>query len=294
LLKDHLKLHFIIVIWGFTGILGALISLPALDLVTYRTLIAAISFFIILKYKAVPLLKNRIDILKLIGVGFLVGSHWMLFFGAVKVGGASIGMIGLSTSAFWSAILAPKFTKMALSWLEILLGIIVVCALVYIFRAETKHGFGPLLSVGAGLLAAVFSHCNGQLVKRFSQQVISFYEMVGALSVCILALLFRRMWFPVDSGLIAPPSFMNIGYLLLLALVCTVYPYAASIELLKRLSVFTTNLTVNLEPVYGMILAALILKEYQVLSDDFYIGAVAIVVGVFFYPLSRVLWKKKL
>ena len=293
MLKDQLKLHIIIVIWGFTGILGALISIPALDLVTYRTFIAAISFFVILKYSAEPLLKDRADILKLLGVGFLVGCHWMLFFGAVKVGGASIGMIGLSTSAFWSAIIAPKFTKMALSWLEILLGIVVVFALVYIFRAETKNGLGLILSVAAGLLAAVFSHCNGQLVKRLSQQVISFYEMIGALSVCILALLGREMFFPVESGLLAAPSLKDAGYLLLLALVCTVYPYSASIELLKRLSVFTTNLTVNLEPVYGMVLAALILKEYQVLSQDFYRGALIIVVAVFFYPVFRVLRRKR-
>jgi len=287
LFKDHFKLHFIILIWGFTGILGALISIPALDLVTYRTFVAALSFFIILKFSATPLLKERNDVLRLIGIGFLVGLHWMLFFGAVKVGGASIGMIGLSTSAFWSALIAPKFTKMALSWLEIALGIVVIAALAYIFQAEAKNGLGLILSVGAGFLAAVFSHCNGQLVKRLSQQVISFYEMVGALLVCLVVLFGREMFLPSNLGFLAAVSLKDAGYLLLLALVCTVYPYAASIELLKRLSVFLTNLTVNLEPVYGMILAAIILKEYQVLSPDFYRGALVIVIAVFFYPVFK-------
>ena len=216
----------------------------------------------------------------------------MLFFAAVKVGGASIGMIGLSTSAFWSALIAPKFTKQSLSWLEILLGLVVIGALIYIFRAETKNGLGLILSVAAGLLAAVFSHCNGQLVKRFMPHIMSFYQMVGALSVCILALLVRATFFLGEGAFVATPSLPDIGLVLLLALVCTVYPYTASIELLKRLSVFTTNLTVNLEPVYGMVLAAVILKEYQVLSTAFYSGALIIIFAVFFYPALSVFLKK--
>jgi len=287
-LKDQLKLHLIILIWGFTGILGALIAIPALDLVTYRIFIASICFFVILKFSGSSRL-NRKDALQLLGVGLLVGSHWILFFGAVKVGGASIGMIGLSTGAFWSALIAPKFTKMPLSTLEIVLGIVVVCALVYIFRAESKNGLGLILSVGAGLLAAVFSHCNGQLIKRLSQQVIAFYEMVGALVACLLALFLRELLFPTNVTFLEVPSLNDIGYLLLLALVCTVYPYLASIELLKRLSVFTANLTVNLEPVYGMVLAALILKEHLILTTAFYIGASVIVVSVFFYPVFKLM-----
>jgi drug/metabolite transporter (DMT)-like permease len=293
LLKDQVKLHFIIMIWGFTGILGALISVPALDLVTYRTGIAALSFFVILKLTRIPLFNEQSDTFKLLGVGFLVGLHWVLFFAAVKVGGASIGMIGLSTSAFWSALIAPQFTKMALSWLEILLGIVVVAALAYIFRFESKNGLGLLLSVGAGLLAAIFSHCNGQLVKRLSPHIISFYEMIGALLVCLLALAARELFFPYLYGPVAIPSLKDFGYLLLLALVCTVYPYAASIELLKRLSVFSTNLTVNLEPVYGMVLAALILREHQVLSKNFYFGAFVIVFAVFSYPVFKMFNKRR-
>ncbi|MCX6127252.1 MAG: DMT family transporter [Proteobacteria bacterium] len=285
MLRDHVNLHIIVLIWGFTGILGAKIHLPAIDLVIYRTCIACAGFALVLRLTGVSMRENQATIFKLIGVGLLVGLHWVLFFAAVKTGGASIGMIGLSTATLWSALISPFFLRKRISLIEITLGMVVILGLAYIFRAEKAHVKGLILSILAGLAASVFSHLNGQFTKRIHHHVISFYEMIGAGLTCLLALIVAGPVLAQRDWHLQNPSNSDMAYLLLLGLACTVYPYAASVELLKRLSVFTANLTVNLEPVYGMILAAIFLGEHHVLTHDFYIGGAVTVTAVIAYPL---------
>jgi drug/metabolite transporter (DMT)-like permease len=204
-----------------------------------------------------------------------------LFFGAVKLGGASIGMIGLSTATLWSALLGPMFSSQKLSWLEVWLGILVVGALAYIFNAEFQHGAGLLLSILAGLVAAIFSFLNGIFVRTVHHHTIALYEMLGAFAFALcVAILNGEM-----RGQL--PSLQDIGYLCILAWACTVYPYSECVALLKRISVFATNLSVNMEPVYGMILAALLLNEHHFLTMKFYAGSVMIIGSVLAYPAVR-------
>ena len=229
--------------------------------------------------------ESQATIFKLIGVGLLVGLHWVLFFAAVKTGGASIGMIGLSTVTIWSALIAPLFFRTRFSLIEITLGIVVIMGLAYIFKAEQTHVKGLILSILAGLAASVFSHLNGQFTKHIHHHVISFYEMIGAGLTCLLSLFVAGPVLSLRDWHLQSPSTNDLGNLIVLALACTVYPYAASVELLKRVSVFTANLTVNLEPVYGMILAAIFLGEHHLLTRDFYLGAAVTVTAVVMYPL---------
>lgn len=290
MLRDYLKLHFIVLIWGFAGILGAIIKIPAIDLVIFRTFFASVAMAIIIFVTpTAEFLQSRATILKLVGTGFLVGFHWLLFFAAVKAGGASIGMIGLSTATLWTALLTPFFQGVKLSWLEMMLGCVVVAALCYIFHVEHTQGMGLALSVAAGFVAALFSSINGCLTKHHHHFSIAFYEIAGACFVCLASLPFAPSFSESRVQFLILPDGRDLTYLLILALACTVYPYAASVELLKRVPVFAANLSVNMEPVYGMVLAALILDENHHLSDRFYLGASLIVVAVFSYPVFRMM-----
>jgi drug/metabolite transporter (DMT)-like permease len=286
--NDYLKLQFIILIWGFTGILGALIDLPPLDLVVYRTALAGFGLGALILLRGATLSLDRDAILKLVATGLIVGLHWVLFFAAIKSAGASVGMIGLSTSTLWSALLAPVFLKQRISALEVVLGVIVIAALGYIFHVEFSHGLGLLLSILAGLAAAVFSFFNGRFTHYIHHHLIAFYEMIGACLFALFCLPFAELILGTPrTSFIVAPSLEDFAYLLALSWLCTVYPYSECVELLKRLSVFVTNLFVNLEPVYGMILAALILKEHHLLTPHFYWGSAWIIVAVCIYPLCK-------
>lgn len=279
--KDYAKLHFIVLIWGFTGILGALISLPTMNLVVYRTALAALGLVLLMLWNRRSLSTDPAMLLKLLGTGLLVGLHWVLFFGAVKAGGASIGMIGLSTATLWSALMGPFFSKQSVSSLEVFLGVLVVGALGYILNAEFRHAEGLILSVLAGLVAALFSFLNGSFVRVVHHHTIALYEMIGALIFAWIAAWVSGQWEW------QAPSDQDWLYLLALAWACTVYPYSECVALLKKISVFATNLSVNMEPVYGMILAALILQEHHVLTFRFYVGSALIIASVLLYPVAR-------
>ncbi len=293
-LRDYLKLQLIVAIWAFTGVLGALISLPALDLVVYRTALAAFGLAVIMASTRRPFRIKRASLCKLLATGFLVGLHWVLFFAAIKLGGASVGMIGLSTSTLWSALLAPLFLRQNISRLELLLGAVVIAALSYIFQADFHHGLGLLLSVLSGLAAAVFSFCNGRLTRYLHHHQIAFYEIIGAGLFALLCLPFAEIILGEQRlSWINLPTKNDLLSLLILAWGCTIYPYSECVELLKRLSVFVTNLFVNLEPVYGMILAALILQEHKMLTPEFYWGSSLIISAVILYPIAkRYFWQK--
>lgn len=277
MLKDYLKLHFIVLIWGFTAILGVLISLPPIETVFYRTLItsAALLWFC----------RSRLYVpwqafIKIFLIGTLVGLHWILFFASVNVGSASIGLAGLSTVTLWTALLEPLVLKRPHSLLEVLLGLAVIGGLYLIFQYETDQSLGLLLGIAAALVACVFSVFNALMVRNYHHQTITMYGMLGACSVSLV-------FIAVGAFLGRPAQFSVSGedciWLAILSLVCTVYPYSEAIELLKRLSVFAANLSVNMEPIYGMILAAIFFGEHNQLTRGFYSGAAVIITAILIY-----------
>lgn len=291
-IKDYLMLHLIVLIWGFTAILGLMISLPAIELVFYRTLIAAVGVAGLFLLKKKSLLIPIPDMIKIIGIGFVIGMHWILFFWSARVSTASVCLAGMAATSLWTAFVEPIFNKTKIKWYEVGLGLVVISGLLVIFSFESGYWLGLSMALISSLLAAVFSVLNSQIAKKHNPYQITFYEMAGA---CLFSLLFMPIYstFLSDNGI----QWNWVGYdwfwLLILGGVCTVYAFSVSVELMKRLSVFSINLTINLEPVYGIILAVLVLGESEKMTPQFYLGTGIILVSVLSYPVLNYLNKRR-
>ena len=285
--KDSLHLHILVFLWGFTAILGLLISVSAVELVLLRTLVASLGLLIIIFLRSVRLNTGKKNILFYLGTGIIIAAHWMLFFGSARVSTASVCLAGMATTSFWTSLLEPLSKKKRPELLEVMLGLLVILGLYLIFRFEFNHALGLMLALASAFLAAVFTVINSRLSNTGSEYVISFYELAGA---CISTFLFLLISYTFRGGISVSdihPTTMDWIYIIILALVCTVYPFTASIELMKRLSAFTVNLTINLEPVYGIILAVIIFGEREKMSPGFYGGAMLILISVIFYPIIK-------
>ena len=284
-LKSHIKLHFIVFIWGFTSILGALISLDALALVWYRMVFALIMMYGYIFLKKIPL---KIPSKKFIGfliAGFIIAIHWFTFFRAIKVSNISVTLACLSSGAFFVSLLQPLVTKKRLVWYEVVFGLVVIAGLYIIFKVETNYVEGILLALTSALFSAIFSIVNEKYAKEYSAIVITFYELLGGVLFFTCFLLFNNS-FNADFFIF---QWKDLFYLLILSSFCTAYAFVSSVRIMKYLSAYTVMLTINLEPVYGIILAVLIFKEKEKMSSDFYIGAIVILVIV----LLNTIIKKK-
>lgn len=279
-MRDHLKLHLVVLAWGFTAILGRLIDLPAVQLVVWRTLLAALGLYGVARMFRVSVRLPAAATAVLLGTGTLIGVHWILFFMAAKVSNATISVAGLPTTILWCSLLEAAFVPgKRLRWYEVVLGLMMVAAVWLILQFEFRYSFGLLLSLASAAVGSVFAVLNSRLVRHHHFSVISFYQMSGGCLVTLLAVPFMESW--------TAPGAADLGWLLILSLVCTVYAYTAYVELLRRLSVFTINLVYNLEPVYGILLAAMILHEHHSLSPQFYAGTGVIVLSVLAHPLIQ-------
>jgi len=291
-IKDYLMLHLIVLIWGFTAILGLLITLPALELVFYRTLIASVGVLILMWFRTKPVLIPFHEMWKVIGTGCLIALHWILFFGSAKVSTASVCLAGMATTSLWTAFVEPFINRTKIKWYEVLLGLIVISGLLVIFKFESGYWLGLSMALVSAFLAAVFSVINGRLTQRHSPYQITFYEMAGA---CIFSLLFLPVYsFGFNDGEPIQWAWHGLDWfwLFLLGGICTVYAFSVSVELMKRLSVFSINLTVNLEPVYGIVLAVLIFGESEKMTPEFYYGTLIILISVLIYPVLNY-WNRR-
>ena len=275
-LKSYLHLHVIVFIWGFTAILGKLISLEALDLVWYRMLFASVIMtFVVLFNKE----KIKVPFNVLVGFivsGIIIAAHWLTFYQAIKVSNVSITLACLSTGAFFASILEPIFYKRKVIWYELLFGLIVVVGLGIIFNVETKFKTGIYLAVTSAFLSALFSVINGKYAKEYDPNVISLYELSSGVFFLSIYLFFAGSFTPAFFSL----SVNDLIWLFLLSSICTAYAFSASVKVMKFLSPFTVMLTINLEPIYGIILALLIFKDGEEMSPLFYVGALIILATV--------------
>ena len=275
-LKSYLHLHVIVFIWGFTAILGKLISLEALDLVWYRMLFASVIMtFVVLFNKE----KIKVPFNVLIGFivsGIIIAAHWLTFYQAIKVSNVSITLACLSTGAFFASILEPIFYKRKVIWYELLFGLIVVVGLGIIFNVETKYTTGIYLAVTSAFLSALFSVINGKYAKEYDPNVISLYELSSGVFFISIYLFFAGSFTPAFFAL----SINDLIWLFLLSSICTAYAFSASVKVMKFLSPFTVMLTINLEPIYGIILALLIFKDGEEMTPLFYVGALIILATV--------------
>ncbi len=271
-LKSYLHLHFIVFVWGFTAVLGALISLDALPLVWFRMLLAVGFILIYIKIKKIPLkipLKTGVIFLL---AGLIIALHWYTFFKAIKVSNISVTLACLSTGAFFASLMEPFTYGRKIIWYEVVFGLIVISGLYIIFKVDGHYFYGILLALTSAFLSALFAVINGKFAKEFNPSVISFYELLGGVLFFSVFLLFSNS-FSTSFFVISNSDWL---YLLILSTFCTAYAFIASVKVMKFLSPYTVMLTINLEPIYGIILAVIVFKEKEKMSADFYIGALII------------------
>ncbi len=271
-LKSYLHLHLIVFIWGFTAILGKLISLEALDLVWFRMFFAVIFMFIYIFYKKETL---KVPLKAFIGfmiLGIIIAAHWFTFYEAIKVSNISITLACLSTGAFFTSLLEPFFYNRKIIWYEVFFGILVIIGLAIIFNVESQFKNGIILALISAFLSASFSVINSKYAKEFNSNVISIYELGGGLFFLTIYLLLTEK---IDSAFFRI-SINDFLWLLLLSSICTAYAFSASVKIMKFLSPYTVMLTINLEPIYGIVLALLIFKDSENMNSLFYIGALII------------------
>lgn len=276
-LKSLLLLHLVVLIFGFTGILGKLISLPAELLVWYRMVIASVSIALYLIIRRKSLVLKKSGRLKVIGVGFIIAAHWIFFFEAIKQSNVSVTLAALATASIFTAFLEPLFFKRKLHYYELILGAIVILGLYFIFEFETENALGIILAVIAAFLASLFTVINGKLIKQYDSERISLYELSGGVLAISLYFLFGLSSCEFSTEI--PLS--DIVYLLILGIICTAFAFVASVEVMKDLTPFTVSLSINLEPVYGILLAFLIFGDEEKMSLGFYFGALLIMSSLF-------------
>lgn len=289
-LKSYLHLHLIVLIWGFTAILGALITLDALPLVWYRMLFAVVFIFIYIKWKKIPIKISWKTLLKFLFAGFIIAMHWFTFFKAIKVSNVSITLACLSTGAFWTSLIEPVFFGKKIIWYEVFFGLIVVFGLYIIFNVEVNYYEGIILAITSAFLSALFAVINSKFIKQHNATTISFYELSGGVVFLSGMLLFTNS-FNSKFFQLSSSDFM---YLMILSSVCTAYAFIASTAVMKFLSPYTVMLTINLEPIYGIILAVIIFKDKEHMSTQFYIGALIILATVIINAIIKSKnWKSK-
>jgi drug/metabolite transporter (DMT)-like permease len=281
--KSYLHFHVIVFIWGFTAVLGALISLDAVPLVWYRMLLASGFILIYIKWKKRVLTVSPRMFLILVIAGIVIAFHWLTFFGAIKVSNVSITLALLSTGAFFTSILEPIFYKRKFVGYEIIFGMVVMAGLYIIFKVETEYTLGIILGLISAFLSAVFTLINGKLIKHAAPSVISFYELltgVAAISIYLLVVTFLSGGDPGFGNGFFDISTNDWIYLFILASICTAYAFIASVAVMKHLSPYTIMLTINLEPVYGIFLAFLVFGNKEQMNPQFYYGAAIILTTV--------------
>ncbi|MBC7494464.1 MAG: DMT family transporter, partial [Flavobacterium sp.] len=258
-LKSQLKLHLIVFIWGFTAILGKFISLEALPLVWFRMLFAVGFIFIYIKFKKIATAISAKTLLLFLLSGCIIALHWFTFFKAIKVSNVSVTLACLATGSFFAAFLEPLFYKKKVVYYEAFFGVLVFIGVYVIFKFEGNYTTGILLALLSAFLSALFAVINSKFVKEHDATIISFYELGGGV-------LFLTLILAVSGGFSATFFQLSINdfwYLMLLSSICTAYAFIVSTSVMKFLSPFTVMLTINLEPIYGIVLALFFFKNTE-------------------------------
>ncbi len=285
-------MHLIIFVWGFTGILGKLIHLDALVLVWWRILIAFVSLFIGLRLLKMPLkIKSKKHAFLTLGVGVFVALHWITFYVSIQLSTASLGILCLSTATLHVTWLEPIIMKRKFSWLEFILGIVVIYGIYIVSANFSGKDFEALIyGLISALMAACFNVFNGKLVQKIPASAITLHEMFMALLVLTGVLIFNGKF----NAELFVMTWSDFAWLLFLGILCTSVAFLLTIEIIKKLGTFTVSLSINLEPIYTMILAIFILHENELLSTQFYLGSIVIIAVVIANPLlKKVLNTKK-
>jgi len=288
-LKRYAQLHFLVLILAATAVLGKLISLSSLGVVAWRTFFAFLGACVWVglirprlarrkNVAAAPLWPGRGPVLRLIGIGALVGIHWLCFFGSVKLSNVSVCLLGLTTMSLFTAFTEPFFDRRRVRGFEVLLGLLIIGGVSLGF--EMRYAAGLLVAMGAALLAAIFPALNRRLVKAGGDpQVMVAWEMLGALLVTLIATPFLSSY-----GELFAWHGLDWMWLLVLAWGCTVFAHSFQIHLLRHFNIYSMILAINFEPIYGVLAAAFLFNEYKELDRRFYFGMGATIVANLLHP----------
>ncbi len=282
--RNYLQLHLVVFAWGFTAILGKLILLAPVDIVLWRTLLAALGFALLAVALGHPLLPSRPRLLSMLGVGVILGLHWILFFWSARLATASVCLAAMPTAMLWCSLIEPVIDgsrRWRLS--ELVVGMVMVGAVWLIYEVELRYWLGFSVAIVSAVLAAFFATFSKQQVAGDTHwSVIGVYQMTGA---CLAALVSRPF---LENGVLpALPDASSALWLGVLAFVCTVVAYAGYMDVLRRVSVFTVNIVYNMEPVYGIMLAVLVFGRAEFMSGGFYLGVGIIITVVLALPWIR-------
>jgi len=276
--KAFLQLHFAVFLAGFTGVLGRLITLNEGWLVWYRLLISAVTMWIVFSLAKKLQRVSIKNILKLSGIGFLSALHWVSFYGAIKYANVSVALVCFSATGFFTALFEPFFSKKKISGIEVLLGLMVIAGIYIIFHFDPKYKTGIILGVICAILLAVVMILIRQFVHTINSQTILTYQLSGGFMALSFFMPFYQKAFPTAYIF---PGFSDWMWLLVLAWFCSVLAFQFSVNALQKLTAFTVNLSFNLEPVYGILLAFFVYHENDELNWSFFLGLSLIVLALF-------------
>lgn len=274
--KGFLQLHLSVLLAGFTGLFGRLITLNEVDIVWYRMMFTTL---ILIVFTGLPRISWR-RFLHLCGCGALLGLHWMLFYGSIKASNVSIGVICFSLIGFFTAIFEPIIYKRRVSAVELLFSLITVTGVLCIFSLDARYRYGITIGVVSSAVCALYAICNKKASVGLRSRTVLMYQMSGGLVAISAIIPFYLSVFPSQQSVLVIPEGTNLWLMLCHALFCTVGMYLLQIQALKRLSAFTVNLSYNLEPCYTIILAFIIFGEGREINFSFYIGIALILLSV--------------
>ncbi|MFB9058044.1 DMT family transporter [Mariniflexile ostreae] len=276
-IKNHLHLHVLVFIAGFTAVLGELISIDAIPLVWFRMVFATVLMFAYIKIMKVDLKIPLKAVLNLSLAGIIIALHWITFFGAIKISNISIALGMFSAGAFFASIIEPIVFKRPVIWYEMVLGLVVILGVLIITHSELQYLSGILLGLLSAFLSSLFAVLNGKFIQQHSPTVISFYEFLSGVVFLSVFILFLEKPFSVEFFKL---SHLDYAYLFILASICTAYAFIAAVHVMKVISPYTVVLSYNLEPVYGILIAMLLFPEKENMSPSFYYGTFTILAMV--------------
>ncbi len=289
--KAFLQLHIAVFLAGFTGILGRLISLNEGMIVFYRLLFTAITMWVVFALAKRIQKITVTDILKIGAVGFIAALHWVTFYGSIKYANVSVALVCFATIGFFTALFEPLILRKKINITELLLGLITLAGIYIIFHFDAQYKTGIIIGIISAMLASLFPIYNREFLKRINVETMLAWQQTGGLIVLSALLPFYLQRFPAPKFF---PGWEDFLWLLMLSWICSVIAFQFSANALKRLSAFTVNLTFNLEPVYGIILAFVVYKENQFLSKWFFAGFGIIAIALIIHLIILIREEKRL
>lgn len=283
-LKHYLHLHFLVLIAGFTAILGKKITIGALELVWYRMAMAGIIMFIFIKIIKLNIKVSRRTLLQFSIAGIIIALHWITFFEAINQANVSIALAMFSSGAFFASFIEPLFFKRRILGYEIVFGIIVILGVLLITSSEMSYINGIILGLFSALFSTLFAVINGRFIEQHRATVISFYEFVSGVVFLTIFILLSGKTFNAEFFTLSNEDWL---YLFILASVCTAYAFIGSVDVMRYISPFTVILSYNLEPIYGIAIALVLFPDTEKMSPQFYLGAILILVTVLFDAIFK-------